>query len=79
MLKHLIVQAVSIAHLPVCWTSGVSGTTHMRTLRTVLWSVSSSAAPSMQRTFDAAFVQSCRTASNHANSSPELIYPRLAL
>ena len=60
MLKHLKVQAVSIAPLPVCWTSGASGTTHLKTLRTVLWSVLSSAACSMQRVVDAAFVQSCR-------------------
>ena len=44
MLKRLTVQPVSIGHLLACWTSGVSGTTHLRTLRIVLLSVLSSAA-----------------------------------
>ena len=77
MLKHLEVQAVSIANLPVCWTSGVSGTTRLRTLRTVLWCVLSSAACFIQRIVDATFVQSCMTASNQVTCSPARLYSDL--
>ena len=74
MLKHLTVQAVSIAHLPICWISGIRGTTRSRTLRIVLWSASSSAVCFIQRVVDAAFVQSCRMVSNQVTSSPEPTY-----
>ena len=43
MPKHPILPAASTAHLAAFWSSGGNGTTHLKTLRTVLLSVSSSA------------------------------------